>query len=321
MAVSKCIIDSSSSENEESDSEKERLIVDVLRDIANAATKSTEHIKRKVLELAGTVHRIPWPAGATLTIVPHIEGWENKPGYRSRILMYSCCEVNVYPIGYVKGIRNAGDLVFLVDVLGRFYCYSDPPDDAVYLLSGSAEEFFVLGFRYFYPIHCTAGPIDVGMVLSRLWVTIRHGGDSQTIFRFVVRGHGETVSVGRRMLGSREKLRICSLGCLRWHRKGGDGRKLMDAPCPSCEDAIVPLGRVRHRPDDKFGVPVFVGVPTGRVYAGDLELGVYVLVAKSVPGFACLGLSRFFTNKRFGRREGNERKEPPEKCPPCLAEL
>nr|WEG69715.1 tegument protein UL24 [Mastomys natalensis cytomegalovirus 3]WEG69855.1 tegument protein UL24 [Mastomys natalensis cytomegalovirus 3]WEG69995.1 tegument protein UL24 [Mastomys natalensis cytomegalovirus 3]WEG70135.1 tegument protein UL24 [Mastomys natalensis cytomegalovirus 3]WEG70275.1 tegument protein UL24 [Mastomys natalensis cytomegalovirus 3] len=303
------------------DEDDEIMVVDVLREISDAASRGTLEVENKIAGLTGTVIKLAWPAGATITVISGIRGWEpSRVVGCSRILRYCCCELFIYPVGRARGLRSLEEALILVDIFGRFHAYREPPDDAVYFLAESAEEFAALGFRYLYPIHCAAGPIEVGMVLSRLWIMLRHGATVGAVSRFVIRAHGETVVVGRQMPGSRELLRVCSLGCLRWGRRGS-APPIRELPrCPAGEKAVAPLGRVKRGFDRDFGVPVFIGIPTGAVYALAHDGSAFFLIAGSVPGFAGLGMSRYEHNRRFGRRALRDCGLCSDKAPTCLAE-
>lgn len=312
---------------------------ELLCEFADEIARGSDAVRELIARHAGEVVPLPWPENAALLVDPSVDGWEVRPGVRNRILEHCCCDLLVYVVGRGTGLPDGFDVVVLMDIFGRYYAYRGGSDDALYLLSTSAEAFVSAGYRFLYPLHCLAGFADVGIVLGRLWLLIRQGGDAETVARFVVRGHGENVGVARRLPGVREVLRLCSLGCLRWSRCDGSGsgtvRKLAHAPVPEGDDAIVPLGRVRRGCWPAEGTPVFVGVPTGRIFAGDIRGGCYVLVADSVPGFSGVGISRFFENRRFARREldsslegegddddeSRRRRSGRERRPPCLADL
>ncbi|AAF99121.1 pR24 [rat cytomegalovirus strain Maastricht] len=305
----------------------------LLCDFADEVARGTDAVRALIARHAGRLVPLPWPEGAGVLVDPSVAGWEVRPGVRNRLLQHCCCDVLVYVVGRGAGLPAGFELDVLMDVFGRYYAYRGGADDALYLLSTSAEDFAAVGYRFLYPLHCRAGLGEVGIVLGRLWLLVRQGADADAVARFVVRGHGESVGVARRLPGVREVLRLCSLGCLRWsarrdaHARGGGG--LLRAPVPDGDDAVVPLGRVRRGCWPAFGTPVFVGVPTGRVFAGDVCDGSYVLVADSLPGFSGIGVSRFFENRRFARRdlgappedEEERRRSGRERRPPCLADL
>ncbi|AWV68448.1 M24 protein [Murid betaherpesvirus 1] len=301
----------------------EATVSDVLYELAHAAGRGSLELREKLFLFAGGNLRMAWPAGAVITFVPDIQGWEPQSGRRNRVLRYFCCDVFVYPIGYASGLKVADDTLVLVDVFGRFYCYRGPPDDAIYYLAASPEQFSVIGFRYFYPIHCTAGPIEIGLLLSRLWMMIRRGADADAVCRFVVRAHGETVVVARRLVGRREVLRVCSLGCSRWRKRDSSGRLHGYVPCPPPlgEYSTVPLGRVKKGLPQDPGIAVFVGLPSGRVYARQAGDSSYYLVADSIPGFVGIGATRYFENRRFGLISERDSGRNCERPPPRLSEF
>lgn len=320
--------DSSDSSGSSSECGPCTLTLDVLRSIAEAARINRGKLQEKLKDVDGHLLELPWPHGNGLMIVRTKKEW--RPAGSSDTAAWFrryCCCGNVQPeiIGSVvcdaPGGKRETVKVF-VDQFGRFYAYRDPPDDALYLLALTPEDLAVLGLRHLYPLHCCSEPYRVGTLLWRLWELIRGGAGVEVVKKFIVREYGETVEVARGVIGGRERLRFCELGCLRWERrKKKAARMLRRAEKPPLEENIVSLGRVLRVRDVDVGVPVYVGVPSGRVYAGDMDVGRRFLVADSIPGFSGLGVSRLHDNRRYGRRDLEERKLRQEREPSCLMEM
>nr|WEG68887.1 tegument protein UL24 [Mastomys natalensis cytomegalovirus 1]WEG71115.1 tegument protein UL24 [Mastomys natalensis cytomegalovirus 1] len=296
----------------------------VMMEVREAAHSADPSIVRACLaKHEGVALAMSWPIGTSVLLEQDIGGWEEQPDGSSKVLKYFCCDFPIFPVGRVLDVKTERDVTLLIDMRGRAYVHAGFPDDAVYLLATSSELVLDTGLRYYYPMHCFASPVDIGMVLIRLWMLIRRGADDDMIARYIIRAHRETTPVAREMIsGCQETLRVCSLKCLRWYRAGRCGDRMKEAECPSGDDNMIPLGRVmRTGMRNEFGIPVFLGRATGRVFAGDLDDGSYVLVADSVAGFAGVGVSRFFENRRYCRRDLPRSVPDCERHPACVNEF
>lgn len=292
-----------------------------IREAVHSADPSV--VKACLSRYEGVALAMAWPIGTSVLLDQDIAGWGEQPDGSSRVLKYFCCDFPMFPVGRVLDVKTEKEVTLLIDMRGRAYVHAGFPDDAVYLLATSSESVLDAGLRYYYPIHCFASPVNIGMVLIRLWMLVRRGGDDDMIARYIIRAHRETTPVAREMASDRqETLRVCSLKCLRWYRAGRCGDRMKEAECPSGDDNMIPLGRVmRTGMRSEFGIPVFLGRTTGRVFAGDLEDGSYVLVADSVAGFAGVGVSRFFENRRYCRRDLPRSVPDCERHPACVNEF
>lgn len=299
----------------------ELMAVEVLKEFSNATSKIHSRVKECVDKYAGTVLKMIWPAGSTIVIDPNIDEWEKTSDGRSRILQYCCCDIFAHPIGRAHGVYPNVELIVLIDIFGSFYVYSPPPDDAVYMLNVTPEGFAAMGFKYYYPIHSLATPVETGMVLTRLWGLIKRNVDVNTIHQFIIRGHGEKTAVARAIIGTKETLRICSLGCMQWAKNASGSRHPNTAQRPHSEVAIVPLGKVKQKYGSDFGIPVYMGLTTGKVYGLNIDRTCYLLVAHSLPAFARLGLAQYLENRRYGRRDVPDAMGIFERPPACPSEF
>ncbi|AEV80885.1 tegument protein UL24 [Saimiriine betaherpesvirus 4] len=254
---------------------------------------------------------LPWPADWSLVI----GSLENDPEYEPQDIKrwngYLCCEVTWRFLGRVGCMSIMGlvgeTLPILISNEGRVFCYGGKTDDAIYYVAEDMIEFSHIGLHHIERLH---RPLYLKMpYVKQMFQPLRRSWNMgfDAVARFVIRNHGKRLPLS---YPHSAELRLCNLRCFEASAFSGTMMRLaraffglrligigtVDIQQPTC----------RREPSyydwPKRVVPVFM-VDDGRLFACDAGQAEYVRLADDITSFMCLGLTRYYANRRFGCRQ------------------
>ncbi|AEV80730.1 tegument protein UL24 [Aotine betaherpesvirus 1] len=253
-----------------------------------------------------------WPPDWSLVLSDLADDPEYGPRDVRRWNEYLCCKMeSLQFMGRAGRLSTSGGfvgetLVLLISEEGRVFCYGGPQDDAVYYVAEDLIDFSQIGLHHVERLH-RPQYLRNGYVKQEFESFIRAwamGFDA--LARFIVRNQGRHLPMS---YPYQSEMRLCSLRCFEASAFSGTMMRLARAYFGS---RMIGLGTVdiqrkscRRRSKSvyydwpKCVIPIFM-IDDGRIFACDLLRADYVRLADNVSMFMCLGLTRYYSNRRFG---------------------